>query len=88
MSRLATLATSVRIEQVFKTVLTFWQSELNGNMSGPMKTCVGPGGPHPMAVSEDSISGCVHVGRICTTGILHRPVLAGASYHCFITSLL
>ena len=41
-----------------------------------------------MAVSEDSISGCVHVGRTCTTGIFHRPVLAGAWYYCFINSLL
>ena len=35
-------------------VLTFWQSNrkcrIKGNLSGPMKTGVGPGGPRPMAV--------------------------------------
>ena len=64
-----TAATSVTISE---PVLTFWQSDrkcrLKGNLSGPMKTGVGPRGPHPMAVSEDSISGLAHVGR--TIGIL------------------
>ena len=63
-------------------VLTFWQSDLKcrlkGNLSGPMKAGVGPGGPRPMAVSRDYISGLVHVRRKFTIWILHRPVLAVA----------
>ena len=85
-SRLACFAS------IYRPVLTFWQSDLKcrlkGNLSGPMKTGVGPGGPHPMAVSWDYISDRVHVARTCTIGVLHRPVLAGAWYYCFINSLL
>ena len=51
-SRVASLAGLVAI---YRPVLAFWQSDrkcrLKGNLSGPMKTGVGPGGPHPMAVS-------------------------------------
>ena len=56
-------------------------------MSRPMITGVGLAGPRPMAFSYNYISGCGHVGRTCTIGILHRPVLAGAWYYCFINSL-
>ena len=52
-----------------------------------MKTGVDPGGPRPMAVSNDYISGPVHARRTRTMGILNRPVLAGARYYCFIYSL-
>ena len=78
-SRSASLATSVTI---YKPVLTFWQSDrkcrLKGNLSGPMKTGVGPGGPRSMAISYGYISGCVHVACTCIIKILHRPVLVGA----------
>ena len=64
-SRLASLAGLVAI---YRPVLAFWQSDrkcrLKGNLSGPMKTGVGPGGPRSMAVSYVYISGCVHVA--CT----------------------
>ena len=77
---------------IYVPVLTFWQSDqkcrLKGNLSGPMKAGVGPGGPRPMAVSYDYISGRVHLKRTCTIGIIHRPALAGAWYYCFINSLL
>ena len=67
---------------IYRPVLTFGQSDrkcrLRGNLSGPMKTGLGPYGPRSMAVSYDYISGCVHVACTCTIGILHRPVLAGA----------
>ena len=70
------------LASTYRLVLTFWQSDLKcrlkGNLSGPMKTGVGPGGPLPIAVSWDYISGREHGGRTCTIGILHRPVLAGA----------
>ena len=56
------------LASIFKPVLTFWLSDLRcrlkGNLSGPMKTGIGPGGPHTMAVSYDYISGRVHVRRI------------------------
>ena len=79
MSRLACFAS---FASIYRPVLTFWQSDrkcrLKGNLSGPMKTGVGPGGPRSMAVSYDYISGCVHVACTCSIGILHKPVLAGA----------
>ena len=79
MSRLAFFAS---FASIYRPVLTFWQSDrkckLKGNLYGPMKTGVGPGGPRSMAVSYDYISGCVHVACPCTIGILNRPVLAGA----------
>ena len=79
MSRLACLGS---LASIYETVLALWQSDpkcrLKGNLSGPMKTGVGPGGPRAMAVSYDYISGCVHVACTCTIGILSRPVLAGA----------
>jgi len=78
-SRLACFAS---FASIYRPVLTFWQSDrkcrLKGNLSGPMKTGVSPGGPRSMAVSYDYISGCVHVACTCTVGILDRPVLAGA----------
>ena len=86
------MACFANLALIFEPALTFWQSDskcrLNGNLNGPVKTGVGPGGPRPMAVSNDNISGHVHARRTRTNGILNRPVLAGAWYYCFINSLL
>ena len=53
------------LASIHEPVLTFWQSDrkgrLKGNLSGLLKTGVGPAGSHPMAVSYDYISGRVHV---------------------------
>ena len=79
MSRLACFGS---LASIYEPVLAFWQSDskyrLKGKLFGPMKTGIGPAGPHTMAVSYDYISGRVRVRRTCTIGILHRPVLAGA----------
>ena len=52
MSHMACFASLASISE---PVLTFWQSDpkcrLKGNLSGPIKTVVGPAGPHTLAAS-------------------------------------
>ena len=49
------MACYASLASISVTVLTFWQSDqkcrLKGNLSGHMKTGVGPAWPHTMAVS-------------------------------------
>ena len=35
----------------FDVLAVIYEVQTEGNLSGPMKTGLGPGGPHPMAVS-------------------------------------